>query len=405
MTRVVLHGGRLATMETQKGRYGLLEDGALCIEDGTIAWIGANADLPDLWRDAERKDLGGQLVTPALVDCHTHLVYGGQRAVEFEQRLTGVSYEEISRRGGGILSTVRATRALDVHALVEAALPRLDALLAEGVGTLEIKSGYGLTVESELDILRAARELGHRRPVRIKTTYLAAHALPPEYCNQADLYIQEVVLPGMRQARDEGLADAVDVFCEGIGFSLAQTERVFDAADALTLPVKIHAEQLSNLGGTEAAAARGALSCDHLEYLDEAGVEAMARANSIAVLLPGAFYTLRESRLPPVNLLRKHGVAIALATDCNPGSSPMTSLLLALNMGCTLFRITPEEALAGVTREAARALGLDHEIGTLEVGKRAELAIWDVEHPAELAYRIGANPLSQRFIAPFETPQ
>jgi imidazolonepropionase len=321
-------------------------------------------------------------------------VFGGNRAREFELRLQGASYEQIAREGGGINSTVAATRAESEEQLLASALRRADALIAEGVATVEIKSGYGLTVEDELKMLRAARRLGDLRPVRVVTSYLAAHAVPPEYKDRADAYIDEVVLPGMQAAKAEGLVDAVDGFCEGIAFSPAQIARVFEKARALGIPVKLHAEQLSNLGGAKLAASYGALSADHLEHLDGEGVAALAQSGSVAVLLPGAFYTLRETQFPPVEALRRAHVPIAIATDCNPGSSPLASLLLALNMACTLFRLTPEEALAGVTRNAARALGLG-DSGTIEAGKRADIAIWDVEHPAELAYRIGFNPLHE----------
>ncbi len=378
------------------GAYGLRDGHAIGIEDGRIAFVRPAGEAA---RWAEPEPLGGRLVTPALIDCHTHLVFGGNRAREFELRLEGASYEEIARAGGGIVSTVAATRALSEDELVASALPRLRALMAEGVATVEIKSGYGLTVEDELRMLRAARRLGAEAGIRVVTSYLAAHAVPPEYAGRADAYLDEVVLPGLDQAAAEGLADAVDGFCEGIAFSPAQIGRVLERASELGLPVKLHAEQLSNLGGAKLAASFDALSADHLEYLDQAGVAAMAAAGTVAVLLPGAFYTLRETQAPPVAALREAGVPIALATDCNPGSSPLASLLLAMNMGCTLFRLTPEEALAGVTRHAARALGLQAEIGTVEAGKRAELAVWDVEHPAELAYRIGFNPLHSRIVA------
>ncbi|WP_404934384.1 imidazolonepropionase [Nitratireductor sp. L15S-10] len=393
MKQSVISGIRLASMCENSGSYGLTEDAAIAISDGKIAWSGVSNELPDAFLDWKRVDFDGRLATPALVDCHTHLVFGGNRAREFEMRLEGASYEEVARAGGGIVSTVAATRAMSEDALVEDALKRLDALLAEGVATVEVKSGYGLAIQDELKMLRAARRLATLRPVRIRTSYLAAHAVPAEYRGKEDAYIDEVVLPGMEMAQAEGLADAVDGFCEGIAFSPEQMARVFDKARALGLPVKLHAEQLSNLGGARLAASYGALSADHLEYLDEEGVAAMAAAGTVAVLLPGAFYTLRETQHPPLAALRKHGVRIAVATDCNPGSSPLASLLLTINMACTLFRMTPEEALAGATREAARALGLADEIGTIEAGKRAEIAIWDVEHPAELAYRIGFNPL------------
>ncbi|WP_062226591.1 imidazolonepropionase [Aureimonas frigidaquae] len=372
--------------------YGLVPDGAVVIEDGLIAYAGPRAGLPERWSAVPARSLQGRLVTPALIDCHTHLVFGGDRAREFEMRLTGHSYEEIARAGGGIAATVAATRALHEDALVAAARPRLDALRREGVATVEIKSGYGLSVSSELTMLRAARRLGREAGIRVRTSYLAAHSVPPEYRGRADAYLSQVVLPGMEHGAAEGLIDAVDAFCEGIAFSVAEVERVFDAAQALGLPIKLHAEQLSNLNGAAMAARRGALSADHLEHLDADGVAAMARSGTVAVLLPGAYYALRETKAPPVAALRDAGVPMALATDCNPGTSPMSSLLLAMNMGATLFRLTPEEALAGVTRHAARALGLADTIGTLEPGKRAELAVFSVSHPAELAYRIGFNP-------------
>lgn len=377
------------------GNYGLIDAGAIAIEDGRVAFAGPADALSEGWRDAEAEHLDGRLVTPALIDCHTHLVFGGNRANEFEMRLNGATYEEIARAGGGILSTVKATRALSEEDLVKAALPRLDALIAEGVRTVEIKSGYGLTIVDELKMLRAARRLGKVRGVRVVTSWLAAHAAPPDYKGRAGDYLDDVALPGLAEAHAEGLVDAVDGFCEGIAFSVEEMRRVFERAEALGLPVKLHAEQLSDLGGASLAASFAALSADHLEYLGPDGITAMAAAGTVAVLLPGAYYFLREKQAPPIAALREAGVPIAIATDCNPGSSPMSSLLLAMNMACTLFRLTPEEALAGATREAARALGMQDEIGTIEVGKRAELAIWDVEHPAELAYRIGFNPLAR----------
>ncbi|QQM30935.1 imidazolonepropionase [Martelella lutilitoris] len=372
--------------------------GVLAVRDGRIAYVGAEEALPADCAGFQTVDCGGRLVTPALIDCHTHIVYGGSRAKEFEMRLEGAPYEEIARAGGGIVSTVSATNALSEDDLVETALLRLDTLIAEGVATIEIKSGYGLNVEAELKILRAARRLATLRPVRIKTTYLAAHATPPQYKGRNGDYITEVVLPGLEAAHAEGLVDAVDAFCEGIAFSPDELKPVFEKATALGLPVKLHAEQLSNLHGAEMAASYGALSADHLEYLDEAGAKAMAEAGSVAVLLPGAFYTLKEQQLPPVAALREAGTLIALATDCNPGTSPLTSLLLTMNMGATLFGMTVAECLAGVTRNAARALGLAEETGTLEAGKAADIAIWDVDAPAELVYRIGFNPLSRLYV-------
>jgi len=376
------------------GRYGLVERGAIRIEAGRIAWAGPVSELP-AGSDPEVHDLEGRLVTPGLIDCHTHIVFAGDRAGEFEMRLEGASYAEVARAGGGILSTVRATRAAPEADLLAGALARADALIAEGVTTLEIKSGYGLDRETELRMLRVARAVGRQRAIGVRSSFLGAHAVPPEYDGRADAYIDEVVVPVLGQAAREGLADAVDGFCESIAFDTAQIGRVFDAARAAGLPVKLHAEQLGHSGGTRLAAAHGALSADHVEYATDADAAALAAAGSVAVVLPGAFYTLRETRLPPVAAFRAHGVPMAVATDCNPGSSPLQSLLLAMNMACTLFRLTPEEALAGVTREAARALGLADR-GTIAAGQRADLAVWDVGQPAELAYRIGANPLHRR---------
>jgi imidazolonepropionase len=388
----------LATMKQGGAAYGLVEDGAIAIADGRIVFAGPVRDFSEEFDEFETRDMEGRLVTPALIDCHTHIIFGGNRAREFEMRLEGATYEEIARAGGGIVSTVSATREVSQQELARQALPRLDAMIAEGVGTIEIKSGYGLTVEDELKMLRAARELGRLRNIRVKTSYLAAHAAPAEYRGRADAYIDEVVLPGMEAGAEEGLIDAVDGFCEGIAFSPEQIARVFDKAKALGLPVKLHAEQLSDLGGAKLAAEYNAISADHLEYLGADGVAAMAASGTVAVLLPGAFYTLREKQSPPVQALRDAGVPIAIATDCNPGSSPLASPLLTLNMASTFFRLTPEEALAGLTRNAARALGLADEIGTIEPGKRAELAVWDVAHPAELSYRIGFNALHERIV-------
>jgi imidazolonepropionase len=383
---------RVATMLSG---YGLIDRAAIAVKDGHIAWVGPEADLPSEFSKFSKTSHQGRLVTPGLIDCHTHVVFGGNRAAEFEMRLKGATYEQVARAGGGIISTVKATRTATVEELIGSALPRIDAMLAEGVCVIEVKSGYGLDIETELRMLCAARAIANSRPVRIVTSFLGAHAVPPEFKERSDAYIDDVCIPALRAAHAEGLVDAVDGFCEGIAFSTTQIARVFDVAISLGLPLKLHAEQLSNLGGAKLAASCGALSVDHIEYLDEEGVAALAKAGTMAVILPGAFYTLREKQVPPIDLLRKHNVPMALSTDCNPGSSPMTSLLLAMNMGCTLFRMTPEEALLGVTAHAARALGLK-DCGTIAVGKRADLAIWNIEHPAELAYRIGFNPLHSR---------
>jgi imidazolonepropionase len=370
-------------------------DGAVAALDGRIVHAGPVGELPR--HDAKRVvDCEGRWATPGLVDCHTHLVFGGNRAREFEQRLAGASYAEIAQGGGGILSTVRATRAADEDALVAGALKRLDHLLAEGVTTVEVKSGYGLDLGTEARCLRVARRMGTERRVEVRTSFLGAHALPPEANGDRDGYVARLCEEMLPAIAAEGLADAVDAFCETIAFTPEQTRRVFAAARAHCLPVKLHADQLSNSGGAALAASEGALSADHLEHTDEAGAAALARAGTVAVLLPGAFYTLRETRRPPVEALRRHGAHIALATDSNPGTSPLTSLLLAMNMGATLFGLTVAECLAGVTREAARALGRLGEIGTLEAGKRCDMAVWDVEDPAELVYRIGFNPLHAR---------
>ncbi|PZR75293.1 MAG: imidazolonepropionase [Stutzerimonas stutzeri] len=390
----IFRNARLATLQEGAAGLGVIEKGALVVEAGRIVFAGAENDLPSVTsRHRDIVDLEGRWVTPGLVDCHTHIVYGGNRAREFEMRLEGATYEEIARAGGGIVSSVRATNALDVEGLVATALPRLDTLIAEGVTTIEVKSGYGLNIEGELKMLRAARRLQEIRPVRVVTSWLAAHAVPVEYKGRNGDYITDIVLPGLEVARAEGLVDAVDGFCEGIAFSVEEMRRVFDRARALGLPVKLHAEQLSNLGGAKMAASYGALSCDHLEYLDDDGAKAMAKAGTVAVLLPGAFYAINEKRKPPVDLLRDAGVHIAIASDCNPGTSPLTSLLLTMNMSATLFGLTVEECIAGATREGARALDLLHETGTLEAGKSADFAIWDVESLAELVYRIGFNPL------------
>lgn len=389
MAATILTDARLVTLDGPG--WDMIEDGWIAIEGGRIAAVG-----PGRPPEGGSESLDGRLVTPALIDCHTHIVFGGDRAREFEMRLQGASYEEIARAGGGILSTVRATRGASQEALVAAALPRLDALLAEGATTIEVKSGYGLTIADELKMLRAARALAAERPVRIVTSWLAAHAVPPEYKDRPDAYLDEVAIPGLREAHAEGLVDAVDGFCEGIAFSVEQIARLFDAAGELGLPVKLHAEQLSHLGGSQLVAARGGLSADHVEYATAEDARALAASGAVATLLPGAYYTLRETQLPPIPAFREAGTVMALATDCNPGTSPLTSLLLAMNMGATLFRLTPEECLRGVTVNAAHALGLA-DCGRLAPGLRADLAVWGVAHPAELAYRIGFNPLYRRY--------
>jgi imidazolonepropionase len=383
---------RQAQLATLSGpaAYGAIADGALLVDGGTLRWVGPASQLPaGLQVDAEH-DLGGALVTPGLVDCHTHLVYGGHRAAEFELRLQGASYESIAQAGGGIRSSVAATRAASDQALFDSAAQRARTLMAEGVTTLEIKSGYGLSAADEARCLAVARRLGRELPLTVRTTSLGAHAVPPEFAGRADDYVSELIgwLPAQQAA---GLVDAVDAFCDTIGFTPAQTRRVFDAARALGLPVKLHAEQLSDQGGAALAAEFHALSCDHLEHLSAAGVHAMAAAGTVAVLLPGAFYFLRDTRVPPVQALRDAGVPMAVATDHNPGSAPGLSLLLMLNMACTLFRLTPEEALRGVTQHAARALGL-RDCGLLAAGQRADFVVWDLEQPGELAYWFGRNP-------------
>ena len=388
---------RIATLAPDSQGLGTLEKGAVASRGGRIAFAGPQDELPAAWRAKARVvDCEGRWITPGLVDCHTHLVYGGDRAEEFEMRLAGASYEEIAKAGGGILSTVRATRAANEEDLVSSALRRLDALIAEGVTTIEVKSGYGLELSPERKSLRAARRLGERRPVSVRATLLAAHAIPPEFAEKREAYLDKVVGETIPALAGENLVDAVDAFCERIAFTRSEVARVFDAARSLGLPVKLHADQLSNGGGAALAAEFNALSADHLEYTDEAGIGAMAEARVVAVLLPGAFYTLRERQAPPVALFRKHRVPIAVATDSNPGTSPLTSLLLALNMAATLFGLTVDECIRGVTRHAAEALDLGSETGTLEPGKWADLAIWEVERPAELVYRLGFNPLHAR---------
>lgn len=391
---IILTNATLATLAGPTG-YGLIKSGAVVVDGQTIAFVGQSDAIPVEFATLPRLDLEGRLVTPGLIDCHTHIVHGGHRAREFEMRLEGASYEEVARAGGGIVSSVRSTRAASESELVASALPRLDALIGEGMTAVEIKSGYGLDIESELKMLRAARRLGQERQVRVRTSYLGAHALPVDYKGRPADYLNEVCLPGLEAAAAEGLVDAVDGFCEGIAFSVEEMTTVFEAAMRLGLPVKLHAEQLSRIGGTQLAARYGALSADHVEYATDEDAAALAKAGTVAVLLPGAFYAIRETQLPPVAAFRAHGVPMALATDCNPGTSPMTSLLLTMNMGCTFFRLTVEEALRGVTVNAAKALGLA-DCGRIAVGLRADLAIWNATTPAELVYRFGFNPLFAR---------
>jgi imidazolonepropionase len=386
---------RLATMVEGGEAYGAIEDGAILIGDGRIVWVGARVDLPAHEAvETDRQD--GRWVTPGLIDCHTHLVFGGDRSGEFEQRLGGASYEEIARAGGGIVSSVAATRAASEDELYESALTRLAGLKATGVTTVEIKSGYGLDRDSELKMLRVARRIGREAGVRVRTSYLGLHAVPPEHRADRAAYVDKAVDEILPAAHAEGLVDAVDAYCEPIAFSTGEVGRLFDKARALGLPVKLHADQLSDGGGAALAAKYGALSADHVEHTTEAGVRAMAEAGVVAVLLPGAYLMLRETTPPPVALLRQHGVAMAVATDCNPGTSPLASMTAAINLACVQFRLTPEEALAGATRIAARALGLEAEIGTLEAGKAADLAVWDITRPAELAYWLGHPLLAQR---------
>lgn len=391
---MLLTNAHVVTLQTDTD-YGLIAEGAIAMDNDRIAWVGPAADVPAPYLNGPQTDLGGRLVTPALIDCHTHVVFGGNRAAEFELRLNGASYEAVARAGGGIISTVKATRNASADSLLADALPRVDAMLAEGVTLIEVKSGYGLTQDDELKMLRVARRIAQERPIEVRTSFLGAHAVAPEYAGNPDKYIDEVCLPTLRAAHTEGLVDAVDGFCEGIAFDTAQIERVFDLAVELGLPVKLHAEQLSHIGGTKLAARYSALSADHVEYATDSDAAALAASGTVAVVLPGAFYTLRETQAPPIASFRKHGVPMALASDCNPGSSPLTSPLLTMNMACTLFRMTPLEALLGMTAHAARALGEDHR-GRITPGAPADLAVWDANHPAELAYRIGFNPLHSR---------
>ena len=383
----------VATMAADTYAYGLIQNGVIVFGQGRVLWVGQAQDCPADYSGFKQMDYEGRLVTPALIDCHTHIVHGGNRAREFEMRLQGASYEEVARAGGGIVSTVAATRGETAEVLLKSALTRVDALIAQGVSTIEIKSGYGLDMETELKMLRVARKIATLRPVHIVTTYLGAHAVPAGM--DADAYIDTICIPTLETAHAQGLVDAVDGFCEGIAFTPAQIAQVFDATKVLGLPVKLHAEQLSHLGGTALAARYGALSADHVEYATANDAALMAQSDTVAVLLPGAFYTLNETQKPPVAAFRAHNVAMAVGTDWNPGSSPLGSVLLAMNMACTLFKLTPEEALAGTTREAAKALGLSDQ-GVIKAGNRADFAVWDVNAPAELAYGIGINPLYAR---------
>ncbi|MCK8132771.1 imidazolonepropionase [Pseudoalteromonas sp. 2CM28B] len=396
---LLLTDANIATMDsTIDAPYGAIENAALAIKNGEIVWLGEQSNLPSFDAFATPTlSIKGQWLTPGLIDCHTHLIFAGSRAEEFEQRLQGVSYEQIAAQGGGIASTVKATRAADHEQLFVDAKDRLNTLLAEGVTTAEIKSGYGLDVENEIKILEVARLLNEHHPIDIKTTFLGAHALPLEYKGRADEYIDLVCTQMLEQVVANNLADAVDVFCENVGFSLAQTKQVFDAATKHNLPVKCHAEQLSNQQGAQLVAEYKGLSADHIEYLDEKGVKAMAEAGTVAVLLPGAFYFLRETQLPPIDLLQKYNVPIAIASDFNPGTSPLCSVQLMMNMACTLFRLTPEQALAGVTRNAAQALGLKDR-GVLKVGARADIAHWQISHPSQLSYQFGVNKLLNLWI-------
>ena len=396
--QTIIVNANIATMTDGGNGYGEILNGAIAIENGTIVWVGCESELPEYDKQSVQViDAKGQWVTPGFVDCHTHAVYGGNRANEFEMRLNGASYEEIAQAGGGIVSTVAATRAATTQELLNAALPRVRAMQAQGMTTIEIKSGYGLDTENEIKMLEVAQQIAQALPVSVQKTFLGAHAVPVEYKGKADEYIKLVCQEMIPQVAKQNLADAVDVFCEGIGFSAEQTEQVFLAAKQAGLRVKVHAEQLSNLGGTELAAKYHALSSDHIEFLDEAGICAMKQADMTAVLLPGAFYFLRETQLPPIELLRKHGVAMAVATDANPGTSPINSPQLMLNMACTLFRLTPAEALAGLTCHGAKALGLSDCKGQIAVGYDADIAMWNISQPAELCYQIGVNPLTKLF--------
>jgi imidazolonepropionase len=394
---LVLTDARIATMQADASDYGVIDDGVIALAGGSIAWVGSSLELPDN-PALETRSLDRRWVTPALIDCHTHLVFGGDRAAEFEQRLQGASYEDIARAGGGILSTVRATREADSAELFDAALPRLNSIIASGAATVEIKSGYGLDVDSEIKMLEVARNLGAESDATIRVTLLAAHAIPPEYSSDPDKYIDLICGELIPAVAKNGLADAVDAYCETIAFSSEQVARVFDAAREHGLPVKLHADQLSDGGGAALAANYSAMSADHLEYTPATGISAMAKSGTVAVLLPGAYLTLNETQQPPIETMRSEGVPMALATDCNPGTSPLTSVREAMALGCRVFSLTPGECLAGTTRVAAKALGLDDR-GTIEAGKKADLAVWDIEHPRDLSYWLGRQPLAGLFIA------
>ena len=392
----VLTNANIISMDEKTG-YGQVSNGVIVLNNTIIEWIGSGTKLPEKYNCHKEEDLEGRLVTPGLIDCHTHIIFGGDRSKEFEMRLSGATYEMVAKAGGGIVSTVLATKNLSQEELTQQALPRIDHLINEGVTTIEIKSGYGLDNKTELKMLRAARHLASLRNINIRTSFLGAHAIPLDFIETPDVYINEICIPTLREAHSENLIDAVDGFCENIAFNTSQIRRVFEEAHNLGLPVKLHAEQLSQSGGTQLAAEFSALSADHLEYSNKEDVMAIARSGTVAVLLPGAFYTLKEKQKPPVEDFRKLGVPIAIATDCNPGSSPMSSILTTMNMACTLFSMTPEETLRGVTSNAARALGLKG-IGKISPGYKADLAIWNVKEPAELSYRIGFNPLYKRVI-------
>ncbi|WP_368188244.1 imidazolonepropionase [Aestuariibius sp. HNIBRBA575] len=391
---MLLTNATIASLEDNDD-FGLIHAGAIALGHDRIVWVGTMQDIPQAYEKLTKFDVEGRLITPGLIDCHTHIVFGGNRAREFEMRLNGASYEDLAKAGGGIMSTVTATRQASHETLLAQALTRVDALIAQGVCLIEVKSGYGLDQETELKMLRIAKQIAAERPIDVKTTFLGAHAVPAEYAGRADAYIDDVCIPTLRQAHAENLVDAVDGFCEGIAFNVDQIARVFDVAVDLGLPVKLHTEQLSNIGGSQLAAKYGALSADHVEYATDADAQALAQSGSVAVVLPGAFYTLSETQLPPIQSFRDHNVPIAVATDCNPGSSPLASILLAMNMACTLFRLTPHEALLGITAHGARALGVQDQ-GRIKPGMLANLCVWDVHHPSELAYRIGFNPIHTR---------